>query len=329
MQQKEIIIGIDISKKTLDVVLSFEDELEHVQIENTQAGIKRFYAKLLKKGRPLFTCFENTGVYSYSLCLVMQELEITYCMLNPLMLKKSMGIVRGKSDKIDAYFLADFGKKRRSELLPTQLPLEDIMELKLLLSERVKYLKSIKNFTATSENEGQVPPKMFKRITLENNRTLNYLKKSKKKVEEKMLQLIKKNETLNKQFDLMQSVPGVGPQTAIELLVSTNAFTSFTCSRKFACYAGIAPFPYQSGSSIKGRTKVSHLANKKIKATLSMAALSAKTNDPQLKKYYDRKKKEGKNGMLIMNAIRNKLTHRIFATIKRGTPYVKVKNHAA
>jgi transposase len=94
--------------------------------------------------------------------------------------------------------------------------------------------------------------------------------------------------------------------------------------RKFACYCGVAPFEYKSGSSIKGRTRVSHLANKKIKALLNMAALTAKKNDMEMRAYYDKKVKEGKNKMLVLNSIRCKIISRAFAVIQRNTPFVNV-----
>ena len=106
------------------------------------------------------------------------------------------------------------------------------------------------------------------------------------------------------------------------MLVSTNNFTGFENGRKYACYSGIAPFPNESGSSIKGKTKVSHLANKKIKTLLSNGANSAKSYDPEIKAYYQRKIKEGKDHKSVINAISCKLVNRVFAVVKRQTPYV-------
>ena len=95
--------------------------------------------------------------------------------------------------------------------------------------------------------------------------------------------------------------------------------------RKLACYCGVAPFKHQSGSSIKGKTKVSHIANKKMKSLLNMAALSAKRNDIEIKEYYERKVEEGKNKMSVLNAIRCKIISRAFAVIERETPFVNIQ----
>ena len=134
---------------------------------------------------------------------------------------------------------------------------------------------------------------------------------------------------LKTDYELTQSIPGIEPQTATYLLIVTKGFTYFENARQLACYAGVAPFPYQSGSSIKDRNKVSYLADKKLKSLLNMCVLNSKKYDHQMKTYFDNKVKEGKNKMLILNNIRNKLLHRVFAVIKRQQPYVNIHNFAA
>lgn len=117
--------------------------------------------------------------------------------------------------------------------------------------------------------------------------------------------------------------------TALYMIAFTDGFTLFSNWRKFASYAGTAPFPYQSGISIHWRTKVNHLANKKFKGLLNMCATTSIICNPEIKAYYQKKRLEGKNGMSVMNAIRNKVLARIFAVINRRTPYVNsdgVKN---
>jgi transposase len=130
-------------------------------------------------------------------------------------------------------------------------------------------------------------------------------------------------------FDLLCTIPGIGRQIAAQLLVITHCFTSFENSRKLACYAGIAPFEYSSGSSIRGRTKVNHLANKYLKSLLNLAALNAVRWDKELQLYYERKKGEGKNSMVVLNAVRNKVLARAFAVVRRGTPYAPLARFAA
>lgn len=131
------------------------------------------------------------------------------------------------------------------------------------------------------------------------------------------------------QNKLIQTVPGIGKQTALYFIIATKGFSAFTNWRKFACYSGVAPFEYSSGSSIKGRTKVNHMADKKMKSLLQMCAMTTLKYDPQIKEYYIKKKGEGKNAMLVLNNVRCKLISRVFAVINRETPYINTHKFAS
>ena len=126
---------------------------------------------------------------------------------------------------------------------------------------------------------------------------------------------------MKKNFDLASSVKGIGLVIAAFMLVTTNNFTSFENGRKYACYTGIAPFENTSGK-YRGKTRVSHLANKRMKTLLSNGANSARKWDPELRAYYARKIDEGKEHKLVINSIRCKMVNRVFAVVKRETPYV-------
>ena len=112
-------------------------------------------------------------------------------------------------------------------------------------------------------------------------------------------------------YDLITSVVGVGTRTAVAMIVYTNEFENFTDARQLACYSGVVPFQKESGSSVRGRTRVSKMCNHTLKSLLHLSALSAVRHDPELKAYYEKKKAEGKNPMSVLNGVRNKLVHRI------------------
>ena len=154
------------------------------------------------------------------------------------------------------------------------------------------------------------------------------MKLSLKKIELKVKEIINANEDLKQKFNLAKSVPGIGDQSALYILIVTKGFTAFSDSRKLACYSGVAPFEYSSGSSVRGRTKVNHMADKKMKSLLQMCALTAIKYDPQLKTYYLKKKEEGKNSMLVLNNIKNKIIQRVFCVVIRKTPFVNTFNFA-
>ncbi|MDB5121625.1 MAG: hypothetical protein JWN56_2843 [Sphingobacteriales bacterium] len=118
-------------------------------------------------------------------------------------------------------------------------------------------------------------------------------------IEEKLLCCIKEDQVLEKQYRLVNSVYCIGPQTAMFIVVLTRGFTLFENPRKFACYCVLFPFGNTSGTTLKGKPRVSHLANKKIKTLLTMCALNTIKTDNEFKRYYDRKLKEGKHHSAI------------------------------
>ena len=136
---------------------------------------------------------------------------------------------------------------------------------------------------------------------------------------------IEEDEQIQQHFRLVNSVVGIGLVTSIAFLIYTQNFTSFDNGRQFACYAGVAPFEHSSGSSIRGKTKVSPLANRKMKALPSNCASAAVQHDPDLKAYYQRKTQEGKAKMSALNAVKAKLINRVFATVNRGTEYEAIR----
>jgi len=246
-----------------------------------------------------------------------------------LQINRSVGIKRGKSDKVDAKDIAMYAVSHLHQLTLSVLPEKSFLELRVLLAEREKLVKSIKTFISTSENKGFLPKEILKSVLQQNKKTIVLLKQQLMKLEKLIEELIHEDQLLNQQFKLLQTVPGIGKQTAVNLIVYTHAFSTFKNWRKFACYCGIAPFPYQSGTTIKGKTRVNDLANKKLKSLLNLAALSAKKYDIEMNNYFERKVGEGKNKMLVLNAIRCKVVSRAFAVIQRNSSFVDVNRFKA
>lgn len=304
-----------------------------MQVSNDIKGIQKILREVTQLGftmqQTLF-CFENTGVYSMPLAYYLNSQKAHYWIIPAIEIKRSKGISRGKSDKVDAKDIAYYAHAHGYKLQLHELPEADILKLKLLQTEREKLLKAIGILKSTDENNGFLPKELLKGISKTNKGAVAGLQKALAEIERQISVIVRQNETIHKQFNLVKSVPGVGPQTAIYLIVVTKCFTAFSNWRKLACYSGVAPFEYTSGSSIRGKTKVHHLADKKLKSLLNMCALSAARCDKELSEYYTRKtKNEGKNGMLVMNAIRCKILSRTFATVTRGTPFVNTAKYAA
>lgn len=330
MKKYASICGIDISKNSLDICMLNADnpkEMQHQVISNDEKSIRSFL-KTIEKEDTLF-CLEDTGVYSMPLCYQLEEQVFDYAVIPAIHIKRSKGLQRGKTDKADAKDIAHFALTHLHEMKLHHLPEEDLQELKLLLAERDKLISAIKIFESSQESLQFIKQKTGKVTQKHNIKTTAYLRKQLAALERLISDLIKKNETMNKQMTLLQSIPGIGPQTALLLISYTRCFTCFNNWRQLACYCGIAPFEYQSGKSIKGRTKVSHFAQKRLKSAIHLAAIASKKFDGEMKKYFERKVAEGKNKMLVINAVRCKLIARAFAVISRGTPFVNVQKFAA
>ena len=333
MKNYRTYIGIDVAKLTLDYCLVTDDQqLEREQILNTQKSINSFLKNLKKAGHELdqiLFVFENTGIYSSLLSLVLSENELDYSQVPALEIKRSLGITRGKSDKVDAKEIAYYAKRNTDKITLSVLPELNLQQLKIIFSEREKTIAAIKVFERTMENEMFLSKEVFGTVKAINRQTVKYLKKQLAMLDDKIKKLIREDEVLYKQQQLLKSIPGIGEITSVYLLMVTKGFTAFTNGRKFACYSGVAPFEHSSGTSIKGKTRVSHLADKKMKSLLHMAALTAIKYDPELKAYYRRKKEEGKHTMLVLNNIKCKMVYRIFAVIARETSFVNLHKFAA
>lgn len=326
------IIGIDVSKLFLDVHLHLSKA--SVQFDNDPDGIIRMLIWSEKhsgyKRQDLFFVFEHTGLYSYQLSRELTSLGIGYTIEPGLAVKRSLGITRGKDDGIDARKLAQYGYRLRDELSPYRLADKEIEQLQSLLKLRDRLVKQRAGYKASLKEQKRVLEHDQYLLVLDIQKQLiGQLSEHIKKVELRIRAIINANEKLKNSYKLISSVKGVGSQTAYHFIVFTHGFTRFKTWREFASYCGTAPFPYRSGSSIRGRTKVSHLANKKMKKLLNMCAISAIQHDKELKAYYQRKVEQGKHKMSVINAVRNKILARIFAVVNRETPYVDTCKYAA
>lgn len=274
-------------------------------------------------------CLEHTGVYTMPLCCCLAEQNIAYTLVPAIEIQRSIGLKRGKNDKADAKVIARYAYLHRDSLRLHQMAEVKLQKLKQLLMFRERLMKAKKLFLMEEDDAQFLGKEITREVSKESRLLVRTFDKKIEQADEQIKALVQTDEQMKKCYDLATSVPGVGPQTTCFLIVYTRCFTAFDNARQLACYAGIAPFEYSSGSSVKGRSKVSHLANKKLKSLFSMGALNAKRSDKEIALYYQRKIAEGKNPMLVMNAIRNKLIGRIFATVKRGTPYVPIMKHVA
>jgi len=174
-----------------------------------------------------------------------------------------------------------------------------------------------------NEQAGFVDPKRQKQLVKNCRASLDGINADLSSVNRQIEQLVEGDEGLNELFALVTSVTGIGLATATEIILATDEFKAISDPKKLACHAGVAPFEYRSGTSVRGKTRVSRHARKRLKSLLHMAAMSAIRSKGDLQDYYLRKVAQGKNRMLVLNAVRNKLVHRICAVVRRGEKYEK------
>ncbi|MCD7936187.1 MAG: IS110 family transposase [Tannerellaceae bacterium] len=330
--KKKWFIGIDISKKTLDVVLYSKEKGKrgnYLKVSNNLSGFKRLSDWLLKKKILLdevMICMEHTGIYGYEISFYLDSLGITYSFVTPIHLKRSMGLKRGKSDKVDATAIAYYCYLHRDELVTHPSKSRKLLFLKELIAERKRYVKQKASLQGyLTEYEEREKSSIYFRA----EQSKRMAEENIKEIEKEIISVILSDKELKRSYELLTSIVGIGLINAICTIIHTNNFGAFSSARAYACYVGVAPFEYSSGTSIRGKTKVSQIAAKGLKAELTQAANSAICHDKELKAYYRRKIKEGKKQGVVKNAIKFKLIERMFAVIKRNSPFVRLGGFAA
>ena len=325
--KKQVFWGIDISKNLLDVCIEKDGkELLNFQVGNSPSKIRmafsHFMAEHQLRWEECVFCMENTGIYGFHLLRYLHKNSQCVYVVNPLHLKKSMGLVRGKNDKIDAQRIARFIAKNQEELKSHNMPNEATQQLRVLMSKRKQYVKILQGLKQSSGELKNFENK--KAVSLINKAevlVIKNLEKAIEKVNAHIAQIIAGDQNLEAIKKRICSVPGVGPVLSTALIITTNGFKRLTHAAALSCYAGVVPFEYSSGSSIYRKPKVSSMGDKDLKKLLHLAALSVIRLPGELREYYLRKVAEGKNKMLVLNAIRHKILLRVCAVVKSEKNY--------
>ena len=325
----EFFIGIDVSKNELDFsVQRGKAFLFHQEIINEPDAIKALLTEIGKL--PGYTlskavfCMEHTGIYSNHLLSCLYQKKASICLEAAIQIKKSLGNLRGKNDKVDSQRIAAYAYKNRDELRLWAPRRDELQELAHLSSTRSRLIKAKKMLKTPLKEYGSfVKRKASKQNTNVCNPALKGIDVSLEHVEKAIITIINADPELKRLFTLVTSVVGIGKVTAVQLIITTNEFKDINNARSYACYAGLVPYLEESGI-FKGKGRVSPMANKKVKTLFHMAALVAIQYNDELKLYYERKVNiEKKNKMSVINAVRNKLVQRIFSCVNQNRKYEK------
>jgi transposase len=326
-------IGIDVSKNTLDFSVVIDGKnLQHYCIKNSAREIKSTVNKIMRYFGATVDdtvfCMEHTGLYNLPLVKWLQSYQGKMWLESGVHIRKTLGLVRGKNDKVDSARIAMYAYLNRHQIKLWKAPRKLIERIAALLSQRARLCKARKQLnTANQEQRQFIDKDIMRSLNKYTSKTVVVINKQIEAIETEILGLIKEDEKLNPMYQIITSVHGIGFVTASYILVTTNEFININNPKKYACYSGVVPFEHSSGSSVRGKTRVSQMANKNIKTLLHLAALSSIQMQGDLQEYYHRKVAEGKNKMSVLNAIRNKLILRIFACVNQNREYEKIYSY--
>ncbi|OAV63953.1 Transposase IS116/IS110/IS902 family protein [Bacteroidales bacterium Barb6XT] len=324
---KKYVTGIDISKEKPDLCfVQNEKVLREEETADTTAAVRQALKTFLKEAcaetSDVPVCAEYTGQYIRPLCCACKELGVDLWQENPAQIKYGSGMQRGRNDRLDARRIAACGFRFQDKARLYNLPQENITSLQQLAGERDMYVSDKSRYQGQlTDRERFMRKKDYRQKSARLKELIKGLKKSICQAEKEIKEVIESDETLYEQHKRLCTAEGIGDKTAVKMIVVTKGFTD---ARKFCCHADPAPFSYSSGSSIRSRNRVSPRADKSVKALLHMAAPVVATGcKGELHDYYERKVAEGKNKMSVLNAVRAKLIHRMFAVIRNNQDYQK------
>lgn len=311
-------LGIDVSKASLDVVLLGEDEnREAAQFENTRTGfnkLQRFLKKRVKT--PLHACLEATGHYGDEIALFLHEAGYVVSVVNPAQVKSygDSQLRRTKTDASDAALIADFCWTQKPAAW--QPPAPEVRELQALL-RHWEALIHMRQQEVNRRQAGIESPVVLEAIQTH----ITFLDRQIDDLRTRIRQHFDHYPQLRQQRDLLTSIPGIGELTAARLLAELPHWSAFSSPKQVAAFAGLSPQQRVSGTSVRGRTRLSKRGSARLRTALYMPAIAAKQHNPVLKAFAQRLLAAGKAKMAVLAAVMRKLLLLAFAILKSGRPF--------
>ena len=327
---KKLFVGIDFSKEKIDVAIIFAEGLTETsmrvsnEFKNSVSGYKQLVKWVEESSNEtepslwLF-CGENTGDYSKPLCNFLYGRGFDMWLENAKSIKDASGIRRLKSDRTDANMIAEYAMRNNDKAIVYEPLSESLSQLRELFLYRQMVVRHRCSFQVRRGekrlNMEKSPVKTM--ISQSGRHIVTELNKEIEKIDKRIAELIDSDDELAQVFNIVTSIPGIGTQNDVCLMVYTDNFRRFNFdSRKIACYYGIAPFGRDSGTSVHTDPHVHYMANRQIKAMLSQAALSAARFNPVIASYYSRLIAKGKKRQIVLNNVKNKLVHIVTAMVR-------------
>lgn len=304
--------GVDISKDVFDV---YSDLNGHQQYSNSVIGFKEFNKML---GCNALVVMEATGYYHYQLALFLTEHNRDVSVVNPLSVKRflQMKLSKVKTDKSDARAIYAYALLNELNLYePDGDTTIECLQLLSLIDTLTKQRTAIKN----KRHAEQVLNRCCKPVRHSLNRLVKGLDNEISLLEKALLDRV--NDQYEQQLTLLRSIPGIGPKTAVFLLVITDGFSKFDNASQLCSYAGITPIIRESGSSVRGRSRISKIGNGRLRNLLFLCAFNASKHNKACRQLYERLLRKGKSKKLALIAVTNKLLRQCYAIGTSRLPY--------
>lgn len=317
-------IGMDVAKAKLDCCLLLDDasgKRKTKTVGNNKSGIADLLAWVVKQHvspEELHVVMDATGVYHEQAALALADAKVLVSIVNPAQVKDfGRGLaVRTKTDGVDSFVLARYGTLLKPDAwIP---PAPEARMLQALLARRDAIAQDLQRERNRQEKADATNTPELIRKSLEDS--IEFLVKQLAQLQQDIDEHIHRHPSLEKDMNLLQSIPGVGPQVGGNML-SVLSSHHFESAEQLAAYLGLVPVERQSGSSVLGRAKLSKAGPARIRAVLYMAAVAAKRCNPHVKAVYERMLARGKCKMSALGAAMRKLVHLCFGVLKTQQPY--------
>lgn len=314
-------LGVDVSKAKLDCLLldSKTGKVKSKSIQNTNAGFKQLIEWLAEKKAPsAHVIMEPTGVYHEPAALALTDAGLTLSLVNPAQLRRfAQGLgVKSKTDKADSSVLARYGETLKPEAW--QPPSKSARHLKALLARRDAVAEDLQRERNRQESiEFAVSPEEVKQSIVQ---SISFLKAELKRLEETIKEHIDSDPDLSGKKTLLETIPGVGERVSTNLTALFAAKT-FNSAEQLAAYLGLVPTHWESGTSVRGRPRLSKAGPAHLRKLLYLPAVVARKHNPHLKAFGDRLLAKGKTKMAVIGACMRKLAHLCFGVVHTGRPY--------
>jgi len=309
------ILGVDIAKKKFDVALLINGKLKHKVFTNDEEGFEELELWLKKQGaNHVHVCLEASSTYGDELAAYMHDAGHSVSIVNPARIKgfAQSELMRTKNDKVDAGLIARFCLAMHPEPWTPAPP--EMRQLQSL----VRRVDALINMRTQELHRLGTAHKAIEHSIREH---VAYLDTQIDVLKRQIADLIKNDPDLKAKKDLLKSIPGIGEATIAAILAELHMFERYDSVGKVVAFIGLAPRQFISGSSIKGKPRLSKIGHARLRKALYMPSLVSIQCNPIIQVFYHRLKENGKNGKVVVCAIMRKLVHLIFGILKSGRPF--------